>query len=554
MKISRSNILPILTLTLLISGYSIFWYVHASQIEKGLVSYLAKQTSIQYDSIEKSGFPTSINLTVKKPKFAVDLEIDELQIVEFQDNEFQDESLNTSINASLEGAISARFAVFGGLKELRYEGKTNLEIPQDESDLKNTMHFDATLFAKNDSEFLLSKEALKACKEEDLSNLWKDLNLESAAFEITNFTIKQNTSDKALTSFDKGSIALQSKAQSDKQNSFEIVAEIVGLNNRDTSPLIDQLYAEQGKTNSKVVLHISLPSKNDLKTFFKTPVKSFFTSKVPEIAIDLKELDSTNNFGLVRAQGALSIQEDDEMNASLTSTFSLQGKQTKNYHSALVRLIHALGENNSTITPRTKLQKDLLQIISENSDEVARLIPQFDQFGTIEFSKDLKFEFNKNSMHTKFVLNKLMLNSELYGINIHGLLEGTPYNGAYTLDIYSYKALIIDAISYYNRLTKLLNKLAKTPFNTLSNELQDKILHTLLQISDAPNNGDAKDLSITLRYENGQITIGTLPLATFILETADTVQEIMNQVRPQESLQESPDGAAQSQPLPFIPH
>ena len=135
----------------IVGGYSAFWYSQSSKLEGNLKSQIDKIAQdkthgyqFQYDSIESSGYPFDITIALKNPK---------IKSIPSDPNE-------APVEINLDGKINDKFNIFGHLKAVEFIGKTEISLPESETNEEKKFLLEGKIVTETDSESLIPDSVL----------------------------------------------------------------------------------------------------------------------------------------------------------------------------------------------------------------------------------------------------------------------------------------------------------------------------------------------------------------------------------------------------------
>lgn len=531
------------------AGFGSFWLVQASRFEKRLLQHISQAVEgssfnmkFHCDSITKSGFPFHIRLKLQNPK------------IEIMRPALDDRAAAQHIaDCRLEGTVADTFSLLGHLRKVEADGHAILTLseggcfPAAEWNAKGSVEMDLGA-----SSHLESISGL-------FSNKIQEITSCTISCRDTKLTNLQPTSDLESIEIKKGVVSYEKKGG---QNHFHFASDVTVEHNLsmnipdlvgDIRLLADSVNNELKKhfykTDYSVDFALEMPLFETLKKI-RDQASLLMSERIPRFAVDIKKMDTANQFGSSHLAAGISVEEDDKKNVRASGSIESNAQYTEECEKTIYQVIDAV----HTAMPQLQMkEKELQNLFQNHAEAVKAIVPKLSTFGPISFGKNWKMEMNKENFSAQFQLEKLALLSALYGARLNATLNHSmgAFKGQSTAEFISYKSLVHDMADYYNRMTILLNymRVQETPeYKKISKELQNKFLAYLRAISNDPKGGsDILAITFGNMQEGGKI--GTMSLAEFVTYSTQVFKEIGEELFP------TPQGAEKDlrSPAPATP-
>jgi hypothetical protein len=533
MKMMRSWIAVIVLI--LIVSYSAFWLYEASVLrtkleEKRGVEELNSQgdvMSYDFDKLETSGYPFSIVLTLTNPKARFTLATEHL-----------------NFHVKCDGKVVNTFSPFGHLKKIAKDGKTHFKAagknPQSSFDIfadgkvsiqpKYKGHLWSALQhlsgSKNegfeDVELLISQlqyswdiQGKKAANGE----------IKEAAFHYLKKPPTQTFSLSSDFSIELLHPSLENPEINDQQDNLEPFFAILKKAAEKE---------EKVRTNISFDVQTEMP---DFDTLKQLSIFSILIGPIPKFSIDVKKFKVDSKLASFEKSGYFTLTEDSNKKVSLELEGKAQAQYTELYYNQLIKLVDDTAKQVAVeLKPENDDLKRIITLFQKHVDAVKALVPKLQQFGPFIWSAKGFFDLDRNTQNFAVGISPWNFSTDLYGVNFNLNAKREPTNTICqaNIDCIKYKDLIRDFIDYFNRFTVVFNILKNedTPkLNMFSKELQEKIIEFLVDISDTKQM-NAQDLSVTFKYENGEVRIGTLTYEQFLANVSALSTMIKQEVYP----------------------
>ena len=488
---------------LCMGGYSAYWYIHAQQIENLLQEKLANQqhAKITYDSIEKRGFPFSIQLALVNPKVHVE---------------------NEAITFDLDGSVAARWSVIGDLKDIDVSGKSRFAMPFNEDGHISEMHFEGNTVAEIDSiqsigdkgVLTVSNGHMRSSDSEGFGEFdWKFDTIR------VGYDVKHPDADRSIVDLD---VNLQGGTYNVKEpgSSHELIDFYRAL--------VGTVVEKTGKVNSAFTLSCQLPSVAKCKQLMESPMM-LLTQAVPKVSIVLKNGATSDALSQGEVLGSLTISEDEKNNVETHITASGFVRYLAAYHDAVIAGIDKLKELAETWDASDDL-KAVKNLLANNSDSLKALVPHPETLGKIEANTNVLIVLNKRTFNCHVAVDPLGVSCDLYGISIKSDLQerNNCTHGDVGITLKNASNLVSELVSYYNRIEGVVNLFEQDTqkhLKPLPEGAAQKIVGFLSHLSANP--ADPNDLHITVVYNDGKLQIGPLTREEARAEFEELWAEIM---------------------------
>jgi len=523
MKSLTSKVLVFLVIA--IGIYTAVWYTKARELESSLHTQIEKAAQdkahgylFQYESLERSGYPFDIILTLKNPKIKI---------------------LASSAEIKLDGKIIDKFNPLGGLKSIEYMGKTSVTIPLGEGKEEKEFLLEGQIKVESESGSLLPSSIIShlATLANPLEQIWSHLNLTDGQVELNILKLTDVKANKVALDLNHATIHFAHKEISETNQTVLLNLVVKGFdayptlsylyaqdaNQNETTKLSEKFYeafySKMGKTNFNFVMDLNIPSNKQWQEIVNNAASYFLINHVPTSKITLKASSMGDNFGDSKFDFDFASSQNDAKEASLTLKANSETSPTKTYVDSLVYAVQEVAKAASNMKTENPADEKLKELFTKHSEDVEAIVPKMNEFGTIKFSHNLDTKINKENLRTKVKLSKFELLTALYGGRLHGEAEGdiNTFSATFTLELIKYKPLIQDMIAYYNRLTRVINvfqKDEKSKLKEVSPQLVEKTLTYLREISNKPTS-DSNDVEITMTSTPSSTRIGTLTFDSF---------------------------------------
>jgi len=478
----------IVVLLLLIGAYTAFWFYEASEIEKQLKEELASlepNAKIQYDAIQKRGYPLSIKLAVVNPRVEVE---------------------NEAVNFTVQGQLAGCWSLLGELKKLDLSGNSHLEFEVGEEGDLTDYKFTGDMVVEFDSIRTIGDKGKITFTN---AKAYSSGNLVHGPFE---WTIDGLTADYDVKSPNpnRSHLFLDVEVKG---------AELASIKNAEESPLtrmyqllINSIEEKSGKTDLSFLMQCELPSQELVQKYIHSPLL-LFTESFPTISLDLKKFSSSNALVKQDAKAAITISEDGKRSLVLRIDADGFVHYYPGYHEAVVSAIDKVKLEAAQWDAPEDLSL-LKSVLLNHTDLIKSLVPHPENFGKIEGEESLLFVLNKTNLNWHIALEKLNLHCDLFGVGIKA--DAQERNNSTHIDaivtITHVKRLAEELVAFYNRLERLASLIEEETnqhLTPLPENAPEKIV-AYLNLLATKREGD--ELAIDIKYSDGKIQVGPLSL------------------------------------------
>ncbi len=543
MKLQKIFFLLIL---IVLGAYTIFWYKKSSDLEnhfKTQIDQLAHNDKnsylLQYDSIERGGFPFNFTLALVNPT-----------ITEIQ----SPEKANTKgAEIKINGKIIDHFTLSEELKSVEYQGKANIYIPSQNEEQSSNFLVEGNMLLENESGSLIPVTALKnlVTLDQIIGNLWEHLNLDDSQMKISNLKISDIQRNSPVVNIDSFDIYFTRQLKDEANRKIHLKSNVKGwdiyqLNSYihskvKPSSLLDKLYQEfllalnskEGKIGLDFDLDLDIPNDEELYKISQRHISAYLTHPFPEFSIAFDGSFNAAALENSKVKGRLAIKQEEHKEESISLNVDGSNSYTTAYVEALHYALEKVSEEAALLEPTNENEKIIKELLVNHRAELIGLIPQINEFGTIQEILDLNIKLKKSELYTNIQLANFAFLSKLYGVQLHGETEGRIGSaaGSITLDLLQYEPLIHDLTAYINKVIRVLN-LIDYNLNEISAALEKQILSYIQEISNEPQT-NTKDIHITAGYLKDGVKVGTLSLDEFMQKSSAMWNEIEKEVMPE---------------------
>ncbi len=513
----------LIAIVVLCIGYSGLWYFQAYRLQKQIKKEIDKQVtpdgiSYHYDALSLSGFPWNIQLTFSNPVLKSD--------------QYEIHHIGSSINS---------FSLFGTLKTVQIEGKTEISSPQSAYTCTIEGKAMATLSSQTVHPLAFFNELLSKKVHDHKGSYTLTLSPLRVAF-LTNGQ-EEMVLQTSYATFDFEKVLDAARQMIHFKSAIRNIGYQVAAADKENGPvspetlcqlIFSKLGEKVGKGNFSIDFEASLPDAKRLEEISRLPFR-LISQPVPEIRFTLNQLDFSNNFMSNHTNAQLQINEEESRTIIIDSLWHSQTNVTALCYDTAQEILDALGKKANYLIPVNQKITDMKKMLTQHLADIKAVIPKLHEFGTIDFAKEQTIQFNKETMNGKISLSQFALLTSLYGIRLHGALEyRQEFSGKLTCELVRYAPMIHDAVGYVNRLVTLLNHFLpekEQPYRLISPEITDHILGYIRTICDAPASA-SDDVTVTIDYQGSTSKIGTLSMAQFQEATNKLITEIQNSMHP----------------------
>ncbi|MDB6081774.1 MAG: hypothetical protein JWO53_1046 [Chlamydiia bacterium] len=517
-------------------AYSLLWFGAATFMQKKIEDEIATvnqktdgRVVVKCTSIEKSGYPLSVVLTLVNPKI-----------------EARYSTKADPLVIEMKGDLTATNSIFGQLEKLSTNSKTHLTIPGKVLNRPYNVVLDGNIVLQAGQDATVTSVLLQPLsgKKEGVH----DFNL--AISSLKGMLVAPNQKDQEFLSIEKAEVQYQTKdalqtlairgdceldprflvhSENEKVTADKDVNMFINIFNN----VMHGQY--KGKTRYKLDVALKAPDIETIQKLAKSPL-SLLTERIPQFSIDVKKFDSESAYGAYHHKGLFTLSEDEKKDVSLVFENDSSHKNSKEGYESCMAGIKQFKDQVMKLKSDNEYLVKVKDFFNSHFDEVQAIIPKFYQLNTILFSGKGSVRFNKASFGFSSHLADFGFTSDLYGILLNADVDNANSKLVYSMSINltNYQALIRDMIEYLNHVITIynacINKNAQQ-VHPLSKDTQEKILTYLGHLSDTPK--DLKsDLKISVKGENNECKIGSLDLQTFIKDTTQLRTEIEKEVLP----------------------
>ncbi len=511
----KTRILSIL-IVLLIGGYTAFWYMQAYYIENTLKQEIAKahpDAEITYDSVEKSGFPFAIQISLVNPKVHVE---------------------NKALSFDVEGKFATSWSLFARLKAIEIAGKSHIFVPVKEGATRSMYHFEGNTVLDIDSiQTLGDKGKIRITNAKALS-LGSDIHgpFEWLADLVTcDYNVLSESHDRSVVDLDVEVRGAEARVLPTGENSFlqELYKAFFGT-----------IAEKSGKSTASFVVKCDMPSAAKVQELTESPLQ-LFTKGVPPVTIELKRFDSANVLTKDQMTARIHLGEDEHNTVVLQMTGDGSVRYFEGYREALLAAV----DNVTKHVPDWQAPEDLVELknfLISNASQIKELVPHLERYGNIEFFDDMFVEINKLTFNWHLGIKRLGIMCDLYGIDIKADAQNrnSDLQVEATIALKNAQGLVDDLTGFYNKAINIANyfeKDAEKQFRVLPASAPQKIVTFLKHLSQ--EHDDPKGvLKIVYSYKEGKTMIGALTLEEARAEAEALWTEVMTGILPSQPQEE----------------
>ncbi len=533
----------------LVGIYSALWVFQARALEKGMLDELAEISKeskntvvLNYDRIDRSGYPFSIAFSFVNPRFSAGIEPQKVEV-------------------GVQGDITNTFTVLGRLKNVAVDGMVNVNAPGMQQTLFEGKASIASSFKGFIPRFIIHPLSTKKSDFEELTLSISPFKWVSpsgvAAVTIENTVLHyQNKPSSQLVDV-KANVMVDLPVANALMGMPTGMEEPVSEGTKDVVPLymlvqraINDTLAT--KTNFAVDLSAEIPSQEFFSKISSTPIFGLFSLTLPTFSLHVKNFTSTNVLSTSTCHGRIALTEDNKKTIHFQFGHDTKTEWSPEFYTRAMACLDEISAGAKELHPQDETLKRLKELLVNHIDDVKALVPKMQLLGTqVSMSKG-SLDFNKENFNFASELSKSGLQNNLFGILLHGDAkhEGGEFAYSFTLDLLNYKELVNDLTNYFNHICVVFNQLkdSKTSMlNPLTEETKNKVLAYLQDISNTPQEAD-KDAHITASYVKGELKIGTMNFFQFMQSSRAVGDAICTNVCPAPSAPQQP-----AQPPVVIP-
>lgn len=528
----------IILLAIVCVAYFAFWWYRADHLKKIVVASIenferANGVHIQYDDIEKRGFPFNVELGIIDP------------LIIFHDQ--TEKILQDPIEIFLEGTLVLGTRMWESKAWIGIDGNTHFtriaEEADEESEEAEDKHWilGGKLLFSWPSHHLLTYDEAGACR------CFDDLTL-----QINNLRFSHAKPDpkNLIFSLENSLFHFKLSKQNELMNDFLVELDIHNFNFYPHKELYNRLFpglignemqfllTERGKHSSSFVAHGTLPNSE----YF---IKSITDKKLFPFSIMIDKSFVKDDLAEAFVKGKIELENPRDQIFQGHVSYDSYHQFSEKYREALIQTIEMMAE-------LTKMNPSLDSKESEfwvaHTKDIAELVPDLSQFGKIisQMDLNLKLVSDQESAPPKGVdhvpgitvenesgfnyrldllkLNQFNLHTDLYGGELAGEYKEKDFSlpsGHVTIKMKNYRELIKDATEYYQRWYLMLNK-AEFPdresLPKVAPNFVEKTISLLQAISDDPK-AEKNPIEITVQIDSDHpenFKVGTLGFFEFM--------------------------------------
>lgn len=464
------KILKVAVLTFLVvvaGGWCVTWYVQANEskkaIEKFAATVNANKPYIAYDSLETSGFPTHVTLTLTNPRFSGRMD-ELLQQINLQKTSPDKPMPEWNAELRLDGTMSITVNSLSDHYQLDLNGKwVHNGSVAGQSVISLTNHEPASMSCS----LVMSSGSF-------YSNMWNFKLFEDFKHFAEDFReIDCRSSSYAMVDSTGGNVVMSSGPSqffisSNPENSHNNVRLYAKYNDMQITSEGDkiistyvhalmpdsfypELYAYYGKQNMEVDLAFKGPS-------FSAP-----HTDVEPFEFNLSKFDISNS--LYSGSGHLLAKNEmtDADNVAATLDTKFEFTYTPHYDDLIKNVVYSFIQHAyKTNDPMFANFKESLSVRTPEQTYamIAPAIPNFSQLGTWLQTINLSYAGSKNFTNGNVNLSDFALSATPYGVSGNGsakIVPGNPFPEAHFNFVCSSCTRLIDDLSgYINRVSDVV--------------------------------------------------------------------------------------------------
>ncbi|HXF29105.1 MAG TPA: hypothetical protein VN457_04585, partial [Chlamydiales bacterium] len=376
----------------LVSSYSALWYYEADFLQKNLQAEIAKITQnnpldlkLDYDSLQKSGFPFDICLTVVNPKIV--------------SKAAASTQKPQPMELHFDGAVENKFSIFGELKSIETSGKVDFFLPKIAT--MDASHWVATGKIKLAG---IYKKSLV----DTVSDLFQKkipdidgLNLTCTRVEISKVTPEKESEglsvDHAFVQYEKKKTSQLVRLRSDFsiQKSLVIQPPHNDSSFKECIQFVNNFLGKKLlKTNYSADFEIELPDFKTLQAITATPLM-LLAKEIPAVSFHVSKFDSSGEYASSHTAGSLSLHEDTSKNVVAECSIESKAEYTPAFYNLLLGILGELKKHIGDLKSHEKMTEKFKALIGDHLHEVQAIIPKFQDFGPLHFKKSWSVAWNK---------------------------------------------------------------------------------------------------------------------------------------------------------------
>lgn len=224
-----------------------------------------------------------------------------------------------------------------------------------------------------------------------------------------------------------------------------------------------------------------------------------------------------------------------------------------NYHSS-----PALPEKSKFLASLRPINAEhpwLATFLENYWDDLSKLLPDMVSFGTTKTDIDFGFEFGLNQDRleiSEFKLNRLQLDSDKYGLNVHGIIAGSEEEPSYnlTLAMKNHRDCISDLLNYYNKWQTVLSNsdLLGPQLPQMNERVANKVSAFLESMAQRQND---RELLVTLQHEHPKpVTVCDKSLDEILLALQQLSLDVLAELQLESKIEPSTENVLMS-PAPL---
>ena len=530
----KKIIFSLLIVFLIICGsFAALWWVKSNHFERAVASAIARQNAeypgleIQYEKLERSGFPFFIEVDIKNPRLT-------LQNSEHHSNKPSQITVDGKLTLGIP-FFKRNQAWFSSSGNTHFVGFCPQEDKEDHWLLSGSLQ---TKFEFSHPFFLdeLPTQTLRTQLEDYLKEFFSLFSLQANHLTLSDALFDPPSKRFSLN---KGSFAFNQAKKGIDSNDFNLKLNLEGFEYEDIDlankykKLFPLCFKDEAKVCLPTKLHTAdliLEARSTFPPIDLSFFRDFSLQHLPPFffAIDRYEMSEKSSLGTSLNKGRMTVEKKQDKFLIGDMAFEGISKFSDKQHQELVDLFELITKQLLKEGSPVLKNEDHVKFLKEHQRELKELIPNFSEFGTITSQLDGHFhglvEESSPPLEKAFLeLRKGSLASDLYGVAVTGKLkeeEWPNFNGELTIQLLNYQLLLQDMANYYNRYYNLLTSsglISKEKLPSVSAQYVGRVTHFLESLAlDQKKQANQLVLPLTLRNSH-LVDIGPLTLQEFIM-------------------------------------
>ncbi len=515
----------VVVLILIVAVYSAIWYQKSNELKdriENTISDLSKdpetRASLQYDKMERGGYPFSIDYIFTNPVLT---------------------EKATKSNIAHQGEVVIGSSVFNRDRiRITSKGKTEFIYNDSKSPQKHVMtgnvFLSCTGCVKN-----LKKigEKIDSQKINEIGELVA-LLFKDDTLKLTDFSLIDATKNVLLFKGKEAYFHVDNQEKGDKTNHFSLELSLKGIDSKSFQSLSDlektfpgvspdelqSAFNEEGSADLSFAAHGFIPSWDHPFYQQQNP------DNIPPFLFVIDKLDSSSDLGWNKVSGKIQLERMSNEFKGLFN-FENQAQVNEKYHERFVKIANVLAKSAASQATK-KEHSDFALLFVKNSND---LVPDLAKWGKLETQLNLtgggtisNNDIGNFTLHTL----KCFWRCVFYEIEINGEHKDNN-SGYFEITIKNYHQLITDLTDYYNKWQKIVNEAKMQSLPIITKPMVDRVIQ-FLESFDSRKDPKALDIKVTVE-DPDHIKVGNKSLdeaQAEIIQLSADLQKEMDKANP----------------------